>query len=144
MYCLFCAHVVTPGKILVMVEELRHVASKRCLGASLTLWRLTATVVAAPLTSRCCILNNYSTNIHTEYFNPLPALTYQNVLDLNVACWAKRTGTYVNLNAHWKKKQLSCPCSRDLNWTGKGLTLGRSNLNPYCLGRKAAFFSEGI
>jgi hypothetical protein len=33
-------------------------------------------------------------------FNPLPALTYQDVLDLNVTCRAKRTGMYVNLNAH--------------------------------------------
>jgi hypothetical protein len=33
-------------------------------------------------------------------FNPLPALMYQNVLDLNVACQAKHTDTYVNLNAH--------------------------------------------
>jgi hypothetical protein len=33
-------------------------------------------------------------------FNPLPVLMYQNVLDLNVACRAKRTGTYINLTAH--------------------------------------------
>jgi hypothetical protein len=46
---------------------------------------------------------------------------YQNILDLNVACrakrtgpymnlnvacWAKRTGPYMNLNAHWKKRSL--------------------------------------
>jgi hypothetical protein len=30
-------------------------------------------------------------NLH---INPLPALTYQNVLDLNVACRPKRTQTY--------------------------------------------------
>jgi hypothetical protein len=36
------------------------------------------------------------------WFNPLPALTYQNVPDLNVTCRAKRkrTGMYVHLNAH--------------------------------------------
>jgi hypothetical protein len=33
----------------------------------------------------------------------------------------KRTGTYINLYAPLKKTQPSCPCSRDLNWTGKGL-----------------------
>jgi hypothetical protein len=38
--------------------------------------------------------------------------------DLNVV---KRSGKYVYLNAHWKKTQRSCPGSRDLNWTGKGL-----------------------
>jgi hypothetical protein len=32
----------------------------------------------------------------------------------------KRTGTYVNLNSHWKT-QPSCPGSMNLNWTGKGL-----------------------
>jgi hypothetical protein len=36
----------------------------------------------------------------SSHINPLPALTYQNVLDLNVTCQAKRTGMYVNLNAH--------------------------------------------
>jgi len=28
------------------------------------------------------------------WFNPLPALTYQTVLDLNAACRSKRTETY--------------------------------------------------
>jgi hypothetical protein len=37
----------------------------------------------------------------------------------------KCTGMYVNLNAHWKKTQPSCLCSRDLNWTGKGLRAPR-------------------
>jgi hypothetical protein len=39
-------------------------------------------------------------------FNPLPALMYHNVLDLHVACRAKRTGMYINLNAHRKKRSL--------------------------------------
>jgi hypothetical protein len=58
------------------------------------------------------------------YLNPFPALTYQNVLDLNVACQAKRTQTYWHIRKFkcpLKKTQPSCPCSRDLNWTGKGL-----------------------
>jgi hypothetical protein len=56
--------------------------------------------------------------------NPLPALMYQNVLDLNVACRAKHTQTYWHIHKFkcpLKKMQPSCPCSRDLNWTGKGL-----------------------
>jgi hypothetical protein len=56
--------------------------------------------------------------------NPLLALTYQNVLDLNVACRAKRTQTYWHIRKFkcpLKKTQPSCPSSRDLNWTGKGL-----------------------
>jgi hypothetical protein len=56
--------------------------------------------------------------------NPSPALTYQNGLDLNVACRAKRTQTYWHVRKFkcpLKKTQPSCPCSRDLNWTGKGL-----------------------
>jgi hypothetical protein len=60
----------------------------------------------------------------TANFNPLPALMYQNVLDLNVACRAKRTQTYWHVRKFkcpLKKMQSSCPCSRDLNWTGKGL-----------------------
>jgi hypothetical protein len=36
----------------------------------------------------------------------------------------KRSGKYVYLNAHCKKTQPSCPGSRDLNWTGKGLNNG--------------------
>jgi hypothetical protein len=58
--------------------------------------------------------------------NPLPALTYQNVLDLNVACQAKRAQTYLHVRKFkcpLKKTQPSCPCSRDLNWTSKGLKL---------------------
>jgi hypothetical protein len=58
--------------------------------------------------------------------NPLPALMYQNVLDLNVACRAKRTPMYWHvrkLKCPLKKTQPSCPCSRDLNWTSKGLNL---------------------
>jgi hypothetical protein len=57
--------------------------------------------------------------------NPLPALAYQNVLDLNVACRAKHTQTYWHVRKFkcpLKKMQPSCPCSRDLNLTGKGLT----------------------
>jgi hypothetical protein len=57
-------------------------------------------------------------------FNPLLALTYQNVLDLNVACRAKRTQTYWHVckfKCPLKKTQPSCPCSTDLNWIGKGL-----------------------
>jgi hypothetical protein len=57
--------------------------------------------------------------------NPLPALMYQNVLDLNDACRAKRTQTYWHVRKFkcpLNKTQPSCPCSRDLNWTGKGLT----------------------
>jgi hypothetical protein len=66
------------------------------------------------------------------HINPLPALTYQNVLDLNVACRAKCTQTYWHVRKFkcpLKKKQPSCPCSRDLNWTGKGLKMPKSS---YC------------
>jgi hypothetical protein len=38
--------------------------------------------------------------------NPLPALTYQNVLDLNVACRAKRTQTY------WYVRKFKCPLKK--------------------------------
>jgi hypothetical protein len=38
--------------------------------------------------------------------NPLPALTYQNVLDLNVACRAKRTQTY------WHVHKFKCPLKK--------------------------------
>jgi hypothetical protein len=38
-----------------------------------------------------------------NYFNPLPALMYQNVLDLNVTCRAKRTQTY------WHVCKFKCP-----------------------------------
>jgi hypothetical protein len=57
-------------------------------------------------------------------FNPLPALTYQSILDLNVNCQAKRTQTYWHVRKFkcpLNKTQPSCPCSNDLNWTGKGL-----------------------
>jgi hypothetical protein len=56
--------------------------------------------------------------------NPLPALTYQNVPDLNVACQAKHTQTYWYVRTFkcpLKKTQPSCPGSRDLSWTSKGL-----------------------
>jgi hypothetical protein len=56
--------------------------------------------------------------------NPLPVLTHSSVLDLNVACRAKRTKTYWQVHIFkcpLKKTQPSCPGSRDLNWTGKGL-----------------------
>jgi hypothetical protein len=39
-------------------------------------------------------------------FNPLLALTYQNVLDLNVACRAKRTQTY------WHVRKFKCPLKK--------------------------------
>jgi hypothetical protein len=68
----------------------------------------------------------YHTAYERGYFNPLPALTYQNVLDLNVSCQAKRTQTYWHVRKFkcpLKKTQPSCPCSRDLNWTGKGLRM---------------------
>jgi hypothetical protein len=39
-------------------------------------------------------------------FNPLPALTYPNVLDLNVACWAKRIQTY------WHLRKFKCPLKK--------------------------------
>jgi hypothetical protein len=58
------------------------------------------------------------------FLNPLLALTYQNVLDLIVDCQAKRTQTYWYVHKFkcpLKKTQTSCPGSRDLNWTGKGL-----------------------
>jgi hypothetical protein len=63
---------------------------------------------------------------HTDrlIFNPLPAVTYQNILDLNVACRAKRTQMYWHVckfKCPLKKTQPSCPCSRDLNWTSRGL-----------------------
>jgi hypothetical protein len=38
----------------------------------------------------------------TALFNPMPALTYQNVLDLNVACRAKRNQTY------WHVRKFQC------------------------------------
>jgi hypothetical protein len=63
-------------------------------------------------------------NVMVCSFNPLPALTYQNVMDLNFACQAKCTQTYWHVHKFKcppKKTQPSCPCSRDLNWTGKGL-----------------------
>jgi hypothetical protein len=72
------------------------------------------------------------------YINPLPVLMYQNVLDLNVACWAKRTGMYVNLNVHWKQTQPSCLCSRDLNWTSKGL---RPSSRGTCTNRQLVLVS---
>jgi hypothetical protein len=65
-------------------------------------------------------------NQSTVQFNPLPALTYQNILDINVACRAKRTQTYWHVRKFkcpLKKTQPSCPCSSDLNWTGKGLNV---------------------
>jgi hypothetical protein len=37
-------------------------------------------------------------------------------VDLNAACWLKR-----KFKCPLKKTQPSCPGSRDLNWTGKGL-----------------------
>jgi hypothetical protein len=46
-------------------------------------------------------------------------------VDLNAACRPKRTKTYWYLctfKCPLKKTQPSCPCSRDLNWTSKGLT----------------------
>jgi hypothetical protein len=63
-------------------------------------------------------------NKRRKHINPLLAVMYQNVLDLNVACWAKRTRTYWHVRQFkcpLKKTQPSSPCSRDLNWTGKGL-----------------------
>jgi hypothetical protein len=63
---------------------------------------------------------------NSKIINPLPTLTYQNVLDLNVACRAKRTQTYRHVRTFkfpLKETQPSCPCSRDLNWTGKGLKI---------------------
>jgi hypothetical protein len=70
--------------------------------------------------------------------NPSPALTYQNVLDLNVACRAKRTQTYWHVRTFkcpLKKTQPSCPGSRDLNWTGKGLKYLKKikHFKPKCL-----------
>jgi hypothetical protein len=67
-----------------------------------------------------------NSNINCLHINPLPALTYHNILDLNVACRAKRTQMYWHVHKFkcpLKKTQPSCPCSRDLNWTGKGLIL---------------------
>jgi hypothetical protein len=43
---------------------------------------------------------------HYSILNPLPALTYQNVLDLNVACWAKHTQTY------WHVRKFKCPLKK--------------------------------
>jgi hypothetical protein len=66
-----------------------------------------------------------------KLINPLLALTYQNVLDLNVACRAKRTQTYWQVRKFkcpLKKSQPACPCSRDLNWTGKRL----NQINTVC------------
>jgi hypothetical protein len=59
--------------------------------------------------------------MEAEKVNPLPALTYQNILDLNVACRSKRTGVVRKFKCPLKKTQPSCPDSRGLNWTGKGL-----------------------
>jgi hypothetical protein len=58
-----------------------------------------------------------------HHFNPLLALTYQSVMDLNAACQPKCTKAYWYLRTFMptKKTQPSCPGSRDLNWTGKGL-----------------------
>jgi hypothetical protein len=64
----------------------------------------------------------------------LLALTYQNILDLNVACRAKRTQMHWHIHKFkcpLKKMQPSCPCSRDLNWTGKGLST--NTLNEWCI-----------
>jgi hypothetical protein len=64
------------------------------------------------------------TKVQDTNINPLLALMYQNILDLNVACQAKRTQTYWHVRkfkSPLKKTQPSCPCSRDLNWTRKGL-----------------------
>jgi hypothetical protein len=44
-----------------------------------------------------------SPEIHfISFINPLPALTYQNVLDLNVACRTKCTQTY------WHVRKFKC------------------------------------
>jgi hypothetical protein len=62
--------------------------------------------------------------------DPLPALTYQNVLHLNVACRAKRTQTYWHVRKFkcpLKKTQPSYPCSTNLNWIGRRLNLNSNN-----------------
>jgi hypothetical protein len=41
------------------------------------------------------------------WVNPLPALTYKNVLDLNVACRAKRTQMY-----YWHVCKFKCPLKK--------------------------------
>jgi hypothetical protein len=43
---------------------------------------------------------------HKGKVNPLPALMYQNVLDLNVACQAKCTQTY------WHVRKFKCPLKK--------------------------------
>jgi hypothetical protein len=50
--------------------------------------------------------NNYMFEVLKQRFNPLPALTYENVLDLNVACQAKRTQTY------WHVRKFKCPLKK--------------------------------
>jgi hypothetical protein len=39
-------------------------------------------------------------------FNPLPAVTYQNVVDLNAACRPKRTKT------RWQVNTFKCPLKK--------------------------------
>ena len=36
----------------------------------------------------------YANRQNPHSVNPLPALTHQSVLDLNAACWSKRTKAY--------------------------------------------------
>jgi hypothetical protein len=42
-----------------------------------------------------------------QVINPLTALMYQNVLDLNVACLAKHTQTY------WHVRKFKCPLKKN-------------------------------
>jgi hypothetical protein len=82
-------------------------------------------------------------------FPPLPTSRKKSsVYSTIFPCWKTRTRTHTRYKPHlshslrshhrilmwWKTDILRWYC----------LTLCRSNLNPYCLGRKAAFFSVGI
>jgi hypothetical protein len=57
-------------------------------------------------------------------FNPLPSLTLESALDLNVPCQPKHSkAPLLSYTFKWplKKTQSFCPCSRALNRRGKGL-----------------------
>jgi hypothetical protein len=64
-----------------------------------------------------CTIEYYGTELNScncdnavhlmdRVLNPLPALMYQNVLDLNVACQAERAQTY------WHVRKFKCPLKK--------------------------------
>jgi hypothetical protein len=46
------------------------------------------------------------------------------------------SGTFLDFNVG----DCNCPVFQERGWYPHTLTLCQSNLNPYCMGRKAAFF----